>query len=62
MTTIASQIIRLDNCTHKRPYTALAQVEAKLATVTEQKQIVHAIRHISDASEHYVPSKTDKIR
>jgi hypothetical protein len=64
MTSAATQKIRLNNCTHEQLFKALARVEAKLATTTirDKNRTPHAIKSISDMSEHYVASDIDVIR
>jgi hypothetical protein len=63
MTSATTQKIRLNNCTHEQLFKALARVEAKLATTTikDKNRTPHAIKSISDMSEHYVASDIDDI-
>ncbi len=63
MTSSSTQKIRLNNCTHEQLFKALARVEAKLATTTikDKNRTPHAIKSISDMSEHYVASDIDDI-
>ena len=63
MTSETNQKIRLSNCTHEQLFKALARVEAKLATTTikDKDRTPHAIKSISDMSEHYVASDIDDI-
>jgi hypothetical protein len=61
--TSATTKIRLNNCTHEQLFEALARVVAKLATTTikDKNRAPHAIKSISDMSEHYVASDIDDI-
>ena len=63
MTSETNQKIRLSNCTHEQLFKALARVEAKLATTTikDKNRVPHAIKTISDMSEHYVATDIDDI-
>ena len=63
MTSETNQKIRLNNCTHEQLFKALARVEAKLAntTIKDKNRVPHAIKSISDMSEHYVASDIDDI-
>ncbi len=53
----------MSNCTHEQLFKALAQVEAKLATATmkDQNRVPHAVKDISDMSEHYVATDIDDV-
>jgi hypothetical protein len=56
ITSATTQKIRLKNCTHEQLFKALAQEEAKLATTTikDKNRATHAVKSISDMSEHHV--------
>ncbi len=61
MTAATTQKIRLNNCTHEQLFKALARVEAKLATTTikDKNRAPHAVKSISDMSEHYMATDID---
>ncbi len=63
ITSATTQKIRLNNCTHEQLFKALARVEAKLATTTikDKNRAPHAVKSISDMSEHYVATDIDDI-
>jgi hypothetical protein len=63
MTSVTTQKIRLNNCTHEQLFKASVRVEAKLATTTikDKNRAPHAVKSISDMSKHYVASDIDDI-
>jgi len=63
MSSETNQKTKLSNCNHEQLFKALARVEAKLATasIKDKNCVPHAIRIISDMSEHYVATDIDDI-
>ncbi len=63
MTSATTQKINPTNCAHEQLFKALARVEAKLATTTikDKNRAPHAVKSISDMSEHYVATNIDDI-
>ena len=63
MTSATTLKVRLNNCTHEQlsRFKALAGVEAKLATTTikDKNRTPHAIKSLSDMSEHCVAFDMD---
>ena len=63
MSSETNQKTKLSNCNHEQLFKALARVEAKLATTTikDKTRAPHAVKSITDMSEHSVATDIDDI-